>query len=70
MVTGGDPRRGRGIEEYLRAQGAIPCRLVVVVVAGEHCVDGGPCSGGRQLGQSWILPEIAARVKSEWELVS
>ena len=43
---------------------------MVVVVAGEHCVDGGPCSGGRRFGQSWTSSEIAARVKLEWGLVS
>ena len=52
VVAGGDPRRGRGIGGYLRAQGAIPRRLVVVVVAGEYHVDGELCSGGRRLGWS------------------
>ena len=47
VVADGDPRRGRGIGGYLRVQGAIPRRLVVVVVAGEYHVDGEPCSGGR-----------------------
>ena len=70
MVAGGDPRRGRGIGGYLRVQGIIPRRLVVVVVAGELYVDGGPCSGGRWFGQSWTSSEIAARVKLEWGLVS
>ena len=63
MVAGGDPRRGREIGEYLHAQGAIPRRLVVVVVAGEHCVDGGPCSDGRWFGRRWSSPERAARIK-------
>ena len=64
MVAGGDPRRGRGIGGYLRAQGAIPRWLVVVVVvAGEHYVDGGPCSSGRRLGWSWISLGRAAEVK-------
>ena len=63
MVAGGDPRRGRGIGGYLRAQGAIPRRWMVVVVVGEHHVDGGPCSGGRRLGWSWISSGRAAEVK-------
>ena len=50
MVAGGDPRRGREIGEYLRAQGAIPRRVVVVVVAGKQQVDGGFCSGGWRSG--------------------
>ena len=70
MVAGGDPRRGKVIGVYLRDQCTFPRLWVVVVVAGKHCVDGGPCSGGRRLGQSWILPEIAAWVKLEWGLVS
>ena len=32
-------------------------------VAGEHRVEGGPCSGGRRFGQSWISPEGAAGIK-------
>ena len=63
MVAGGDPRRGREIGEYLRVQGAIPRLWEVVVVVGEHCIDGGPCSGGRRFGQSWISPEGAAGIK-------
>ena len=63
MVAGGNPRRGRGIGGYLRAQGAIPRRLVVVVVAGEYHVDGEPCSGGRRLGWRWISSGRAAKVK-------
>ena len=65
VVAGGDPRRGRGIGGYLRAQGAIPRRLVVVVVAGEHHVDGELCSGGRRLGWSRGSSERAAEVKLE-----
>ena len=63
VVAGGDPRRGRGIGGYLRAQGAIPRRLVVVVVAGEYHVDGELCSGGRRLGWSRDSSERAAEVK-------
>ena len=63
MVAGGDPRRGREIGEYLRAQGAIPRRLVVVVVAGEYHVGGEPCSGGRRLGWSRDSSESAAKDK-------
>ena len=63
MVAGGDPRRGREIGEYLYVQGAIPRLWVVVEFAGEHCVNGGPCSDGRRFGQSWISPEGAAGFK-------
>ena len=63
MVADGDPRRGRVIGWYLYDQHVLPRLWVVVVVAGEHCVDGGPCSGGRQFGQSWISPEGAAGTK-------
>ena len=70
MVAGGDPRRGKGIGWYLRVQYALPRLWVVVVVAGEHCVDGGPCSGGWWFGWSWASSEIAAGVKLEWGLVS
>ena len=65
VVTGGGPRRGRGIGGYLRAQGAIPHRLVVVVVAGEYHVDGDACSGGRRFGWSWTSSERAAEVELE-----
>ena len=68
MVAGGDPRRGRGIGGYQRVHRVLPRRWVVVVVAGEHCVDGGPCSGGRRFGQSWISPEGAAVFKLKWGL--
>ena len=68
VVAGGDPRRGRGIRGYLRAQGAIPHRLVVVVVAGEHCVDGGLNSGGRWFGRGWSSSERAAKIKLRWGL--
>ena len=50
VVAGGDPRRGRGIGWYLCAQCILPRRWVVVVVAGEHHVDGSPCSGGWWFG--------------------
>ena len=63
MVAGGDPRRVGRIGEYLHAQGVLPRRWVVVVVVGEHHVDGGPCSGGRRLGWSWISSGRAAEVK-------
>ena len=63
VVAGGDPRRGKVIGGYLRDQCTVPRLWVVVVVAGEHCVDGGPCSGGRRFGQSWISPEGAAGIK-------
>ena len=63
VVAGGDPRRGRGIGGYLRAQGAIPRRMVVVVVAGEYHVDGALCSGGRRLGWSRDSSERAAEGK-------
>ena len=70
MVADGDPRRGKVIGGYLRAQCTFPRRWVVVEVAGEHHVDGGPCSGGRRFGWSWILPERAAGVKLKWGLAS
>ena len=63
MVAAGDPRRGKVIGVYLRDQCTVPRLWVVVVVAGEHCVDGGPSSGGRRFGQSWISPEGAAGIK-------
>ena len=63
VVAGGDPRRGRGIGGYLRAQGAIPRWLVVVVVAGEYHVDGELCSGGRRLGWSRDSSERVAEIK-------
>ena len=63
MVAGGDPRQVGRIGEYLRAQGVLPRRWVVVVVVGEHHVDGGPCCGGRRLGWSWISSGRAAKVK-------
>ena len=63
VVAGGDPRRGRGVGRYLRDQHVLPRLWVVVVVAGEHRVDGGSCFGGRQFGQSWISPEGAAGIK-------
>ena len=50
VVAGGDPRRGKGIGGYLCDQRTLPRRWVVVVVAGEHCVDGRPRSGGRWFG--------------------
>ena len=69
VVAGGDPRRGRGIGEYLRGQGAILCRLVVVVVAGEYHVDGEPCSGGRRFGWSRASSDGAAKAKLRRGLV-
>ena len=63
VVAGGDPRRGRGIGGYLRVQGTLPRRLVVVVVAGEYHVDGELCSGGRRLGWSRDSSERAADIK-------
>ena len=69
MVAGGDPWRGKGIGWYLRAQCIIPRRWVVVVVAGEHCVDGGPGSGERRFGRGWLSPESAAKGKLKWGLV-
>ena len=63
VVAGGDPQRGRGIGGYIRVQGAIPRRLVVVVVAGEYHVDGELCSGGRRLGWSRDSSERAAEIK-------
>ena len=65
MVADGDPRRGRGIGGYQRVHRVLPRRWVVVVVAGEHYVDSGPCSGGRLLGWSWISLGRAAKVKSK-----
>ena len=70
MVAGGDPWRGRGIGGYLRAQGAIPRRLVVVVVAGEYHVDGEPGSGGWRLGWLRTSSERAVKIKLEWGLDS
>ena len=52
-----------GVGWYLCVQYVLPRRWVVVAVAGEHCVDDGPCSGGRRFGQSWISPEGAAGIK-------
>ena len=63
VVAGGDPRRGRGIGGYLRAQGAIPRWLVVVVVAGEYHVDGEPGSGGWRLGWLRTSSERAVKIK-------
>ena len=63
MVAGGDPRLGRGIGWYLRAQCVLPRRWVVVVVADELFVDGGPCSGRRRLGWSGISSGRAAKAK-------
>ena len=63
VVAGGDPRRGREIGGYLHVLGAIPRRLVVVVVAGEYHVNGELCSGGRRLGWSRDSSERAAKDK-------
>ena len=68
MVAGGDPRRSKVIGGYLQDQCTVPRLWVVVVVAGEHCVDGGPCSGGQRFGQLWISPEGAVGVKLKWGL--
>ena len=70
MVAGGEPQRGKGIGWYLRAQCIIPRRSVVVVIAGEKCVDGSPGSGGRQFGRGWLSPESAAKGKLKWGLDS
>ena len=63
MVAGGDPRRGRVIGGYLRDQYTLPRLWVVVVVAGEYHVDGGPCFGGWWLGWRWISLGRAAKAK-------
>ena len=63
MVADGDPRRGKVIGVYLRDQCTVPRPGVVVMVAGEHCVDGGPSSGGRRFGQSWVSSEGATKMK-------
>ena len=70
MVAGGDPRQGRVIGRYLRDQHILPRLWEVEVVAGEHCVNGGPCSGGRRFGQSWTASERAVKIKLEWGLDS
>ena len=51
------------MEGYLRVQGALPRRLVVVVAVGEHHVDGEPCSGGRWFGWSRASSDGAAKAK-------
>ena len=63
MVAGGDPRRGREIGGYLRVQGTLPRRLVVVEAVGEHHVDGELCSGGRRFGWLRTSSERAAVIK-------
>ena len=63
MVADGDPRRSWVIGGYLCDQHVLPRLWVVVVVAGEHCVDGGPSSDGPQFGQSWVSLEDAAEMK-------
>ena len=68
MVVGGDPRRGKVIGVYIRDQCTLPRLWVVVEVVGKHHVSGGPCSGGRRFGQSWILPEGAVGSKLTWGL--
>ena len=70
MVAGGDPWRGKVIGVYLRDQCTVPRLWVVVVVAGEHCVNDGPFSGGWWFGSSWASSERAAGVKLEWGLAS
>ena len=52
-----------------RVQYVLSRRWVVVVVAGEHCVDGGPCSGGWWFQRGWLSPEGAAKGKLKWGLV-
>ena len=63
VVAGVEPRRVREIGVYQEYQRVLPRRWVVVVVVGEHHVDGGPCSGGRRLGWSWISSGRAAKAK-------
>ena len=70
MVAGGDPRRGKGIGGYQRAHRVLPQWWVVVLVAGEHHVDGGPGSGGRRFERGWLSPESAAKGKLKWGLDS
>ena len=48
---------------YLHAQGILPHRLVVVLVAGEYHVDGELCFGGRRLGWSRDSSERATEIK-------
>ena len=43
-------------------------RWVVVLVAGEHHVDGGLNSGGRWFGRGWSSSERAAKIKLRWGL--
>ena len=63
MVAGGDPRRGKGIGGYQRAHRVLPQRWVVVLVAGEHHVDGGLNSGGRCFRRGWSSLERTAKAK-------
>ena len=63
MVAGGDPRRGKGIAGYQHAHNVLPQWWVVVLVAGEHHVDGGLNSGGRWFGCAWSSSERAAKDK-------
>ena len=63
VVAGGDPRRGKGIGGYQRAHRVLPQRWVVVLVAGEHHVDGGLNSGGRWFGRGCSSSERAAKDK-------
>ena len=67
VVAGGDPRRGREIGGYLRTQGTLPRRSMVVEAVGEHHVDGELCSGGRRLGWSRDSSERAERIVVEAE---
>ena len=50
VITGVDPRRGRGSGGYLRTHGALLRLYMVELVVGEHHVDGGLNSGGRWFG--------------------
>ena len=63
VVADGDPRRGREIGGYLRAQGTLPRRLMVVEAVGEHHVDGELCSGGRRFGWLRTSSERAERIE-------
>ena len=63
MVTGGDPRRGRGKGRYLRVPWVLPHLWVVELVVDKHHVDGGLNSGERWFGFWWISPGRAAKVE-------
>ena len=63
VVTGGDPRRGRGIGRYQRVHRVLPHLWVVKLSVSEHHVNGELCSGGRRLGWSRGSLERAAKVE-------